>query len=90
MWYSRAELNESFIDPFLGAFGGMGGGFGMGGGAGMAQIGIQGSYFLMPAFDVLLRMQDRNIKNRMIGGDLTYRITAGAGGIHGTKISPFI
>ena len=24
MWYSRAELNESFIDPFLGAFGGYG------------------------------------------------------------------
>ena len=85
MWYSRAELNESFIDPFLGAFGGMGGGFGMGGGGGMAQMGIQGSYFMMPAFDVLLRMQDRNIKNRMIGGDLTYRITAGAGGVHGTK-----
>lgn len=85
LWYSRAELNESFIDPFLGAFGGMGGSFGVGGGAGMAQIGIQGSYFLMPAFDVLLRMQDRNLKNRMIGGDLTYRITAGAGGVHGVK-----
>ena len=72
MWYSRAELNESFIDPFLGAFGG--GGMGMGGG--MAQMGMQGSYFMMPAFDVLLRMQDRNLKNRMIGGDMTYRITA--------------
>jgi len=82
LWFSRAELNESFIDPFLGAFGGMGGGMGMGGGG---QIGIQGSYFMMPAFDVLLRMQDRNLKNRMIGGDLTYRITAGAGGIHGVK-----
>jgi len=82
LWFSRAELNESFIDPFLGAFGGMGGGMGMGGGA---QVGIQGSYFLMPAFDVLLRMQDRNLKNRMIGGDLTYRITAGAGGVHGVK-----
>ena len=81
MWYSRAELNESFIDPFLGGFGGMGGGMGMGG----AQMGIQGSYFLMPAFDILLRMQDRNLKNRMIGGDLSYRITAGAGGKHGPK-----
>ena len=68
MWYSRAELNESFIDPFLGAFGGMGGGMGMGGGGGMAQMGIQGSYFMMPAFDILLRMQDRNLKNRIIGG----------------------
>ena len=81
MWYSRAELNESFIDPFLGPFGGMGGNLGMGG----AQMGIQGSYFLMPAFDILLRMQDRNLKNRMIGGDMTYRITAGAGGVHGEK-----
>ena len=81
MWYARAELNESFIDPFLGPFGGMGGNLGMGG----AQMGIQGSYFLMPAFDILLRMQDRNLKNRMIGGDMTYRITAGAGGVHGPK-----
>jgi len=31
---------------------------------------------MLPAFDLLLRMQDRNIKNRLIGGDLTYRITA--------------
>jgi hypothetical protein len=52
---------------------------------GGAQMGIQGSYFLMPAFDILLRMQDRNLKNRMIGGDMTYRVTAGAGGIHGPK-----
>jgi hypothetical protein len=81
LWYTRAELNESFIDPFLGPFGGMGGNMGMGG----AQMGIQGSYFLMPAFDILLRMQDRNLKNRMIGGDMTYRVTAGAGGIHGPK-----
>ena len=22
LWYTRAELNEAFIDPFLGAFGG--------------------------------------------------------------------
>tara|TARA_R110000824_G_scaffold174360_3_gene352470 strand:+ start:2664 stop:3800 length:1137 start_codon:yes stop_codon:yes gene_type:complete len=85
MWYSRAELNESFIDPFLGAFGGFGGGMGMGGPGGFAQMGIQGSYFLMPAFDILLRMQDRNLKNRLIGGEMTYRITAGAGGVHGPK-----
>ena len=39
----------------------------------------------MPAFDILLRMQDRNLKNRIIGGDMTYRITAGAGGVNGIK-----
>ena len=38
---------------------------------------------MLPAFDLLLRMQDRNIKNRMIGGDLTYKITAGP---NGTKL----
>ena len=83
LWYTRAELNESFIDPFLGAFGGFGGG-GMGFGGG-AQMGIQGSYFLMPAFDILLRMQDRNLKNRLIGGEMTYRLTAGAGGANGPR-----
>ena len=84
MWYTRAELNESFIDPFLGAFGGFGG-FGAGGPGGFAQMGMQGSYFMMPAFDILMRMGDRNLKNRLIGGELTYRITAGAGGVNGVK-----
>lgn len=84
LWYTRAELNESFIDPFLGAFGGFGG-FGAGGPGGFAQMGIQGSYYMMPAFDILLRMQDRNLKNRIIGGDMTYRVTAGAGGVNGPK-----
>jgi|TARA_R110000744_G_scaffold235710_1_gene353341 hypothetical protein len=83
MWYNRAELNESFIDPFLGGFGG--GGFGGGGAGGFAQMGVQGSYFMMPAFDILLRMQDRNLKNRLIGGDMTYRITAGPGGKGGPR-----
>lgn len=82
LWYNRAELTDSIVDPFLGGFGGLGG-VGFGGVGGFAQTGSAGSYFLLPAFDLLLRMQDRNIKNRMIGGDLTYRITAGP---DGTKI----
>ena len=48
MWYNRAELNESFIDPFLGGFGG--GGFGGGGTFGYAQMGVQGSYFYDACF----------------------------------------
>jgi len=75
-------LTDSIVDPFLGGFGGLGG-VAFGGVGGFAQVGAAGSYFLLPAFDLLLRMGDRNIKNRLIGGDLTYRITAGP---NGTKI----
>jgi hypothetical protein len=63
----------------MAGFGGLGG-MGFGGAGGFAQMGNSGSYFMMPAFDLLLRMQDRSIKNRLIGGDLTYRITAGPEG----------
>ena len=82
LWFTRAELTDSIIDPFLGGFGGLGG-VGFGGVGGLAQVGASGSYFLLPAYDLLLRMQDRNIKNRLIGGELTYRITAGP---EGTKL----
>ena len=82
LWFTRAELTDSIIDPFLGGFGGLGG-VGFGGVGGFAQVGASGSYFMLPAFDLLLRMQDRNIKNRLIGGELTYRITAGP---NGTKL----
>lgn len=82
LWFTRATLTDSIVDPFLGGFGGLGG-VAFGGIGGFAQVGSSGSYFMLPAFDLLLRMGDRNIKNRIIGGDLTYRITAGA---NGTKI----
>jgi hypothetical protein len=82
LWFTRAELTDSIVDPFLGGFGGIGG-VGFGGIGGFAQIGSAGSYFMMPAFDLLLRMGDRSLKNRLIGGDLTYRITAGP---NGTKL----
>jgi len=79
LWFKRASLTDSIVDPFMGGFGGLGGG-GFGGVGGYGQVGSSGNYFMMPAFDLLLRMQDRNIKNRLIGGDLTYRITAGPEG----------
>jgi hypothetical protein len=81
-WFTRATLSDSIVDPFIGGFGGLGG-TGFGGIGGFAQVGSAGSYFMLPAFDLLLRMQDRNIKNRLIGGDLTYKITAGP---NGTKL----
>jgi len=65
----------------LGGFAGAGIGTGLGGGGGLAQIGnMAGSYYLTPAFDTLLRMQEVNIQRRIYAGDLTYYITALPGG----------
>jgi len=75
LWFSRSELDAAYFDPFMGGFGGMGG-VGLGGGAGFSQMGTSGNYFVTPAFDILLRMQDINIKRRIITGELTYRVTA--------------
>jgi len=73
LWFTPSSLNNLIFDPW--SFGGLGGA-GLGGGAGFAQMGMSGSYFMMPAFDMLLRMQEINIQRRIIGGDLTYRVTA--------------
>jgi hypothetical protein len=75
LWFSRSELDAAFFDPFMGGFGGFGG-IGLGGAAGFSQMGTMGNYFVTPAFDILLRMQDINIKRRIISGELTYRMTA--------------
>jgi len=75
LWFQRAELNSTLFDPFMGGLYGFGG-TGLGGPAGFSQFGGGGGYFMMPSFDIMLRMADRNLKQRIIIGDLTYRITA--------------
>jgi hypothetical protein len=78
LWFSPPELNNMLFDPWT--FGGLAGG-GISGPAGYAQLGnMSGSYFMMPAFDMLLRMQEINIQRRIIAGELTYRVTALPGG----------
>ena len=75
LWYSPAELNNAMFDPW--SFGALGAGGGLGGGGGLAQMGnTGGSFLMMPAFDMLLRMQEINIQRRIITGDMTYKITA--------------
>lgn len=78
------EVNELlwFSDQAWTAFGMAGmGGFGFDGAglganqAGFAQMGNQGSYFMMSGFDYLIRMQEANVLNRILGGSMTYRIT---------------
>ena len=75
LWFTPATLNNTMFDPW--SFGALGVNGGLGGGGGLAQMGnMAGSYFMMPAFDMLLRMQEINIQRRIIVGDLTYRVTA--------------
>ena len=78
LWFTRSELDAAYFDPFMGGFGGFGG-IGLGGVTGYSQLGNQGNYFITPAFDILLRMQDISVKRRIIG-ELTYRVTALPGG----------
>ena len=73
LWFTPSELNNLLFDPW--SFGALGGA-GLGGPGGYSQLGYSGSYFMMPAFDMLLRMQEINIQRRIIAGDLTYRVTA--------------
>lgn len=67
------------------------GGFDSGYGGGFAQMGVGfngngssggrgGGYYIAPAFDVLLTAQDFNLKNRMLRGELAYKVTAGPNG----------
>lgn len=52
------------------------GGLGLGANqVGYAQFGNTGSYFMLSGFDYLIRYQEANILNRILGGSLTYRIT---------------
>jgi hypothetical protein len=66
------------------------GGYGFGAGLGMgAQTGYGdgggggygvGGYYLAPAYDILLRASDFNLKQRIIRSELIYKITAGPDG----------
>lgn len=70
--------NYGGIDVGLG-FGGvaqLGGGYGV-------SNGPMGGYFIAPAYDTMLLASDLQMKQRMLRGDLTYKVT---GGPNGTKI----
>ena len=85
LWFTPSTLNTAMFG--VGGFAGVGEGTGLGGGGGLAQIGnMAGSYYLTPAFDTLLRMQEVNIQRRMFAGELTYYITALPGGKKGLHL----
>lgn len=76
LWFTPPSLDQSIVDPFLGMWGMEFGG------TGTAQVGM-GAYYVAPTFDILLRMQDRNLKNRILRSEFIYKIT---GGPNGTKM----
>ena len=85
LWFTPSTLNTTMFG--VGGFAGIGAGTGLGGGGGLAQIGnMAGSYYLTPAFDTLLRMQEVNIQRRIFAGELTYYITALPGGKKGLHL----
>lgn len=65
MWYNPATLDQSVIDPFLGVWNNQFGG----------EYAGMGSYYILPAFDILLRASDRNLKNRLINSEMIYKVT---------------
>jgi hypothetical protein len=65
LWFTPATIDQSVIDPFIGVWSNTFGG---------EYIGL-GSYYILPAFDILMRATDRNLKNRMVKSELIYKIT---------------
>lgn len=70
MYVTPPTMNQSVIDPFLGVWN-----FHFG----AEYIGL-GALYVMPAFDILLRAADRNLKNRIIRSEYVYKVTAGPNG----------
>lgn len=70
LWFTPSTIDQSFMDPMLGMWSN---------GFGGASMGL-GSYHILPAFDILLRASDRNLKNRILGSELIYKVTNGPNG----------
>jgi hypothetical protein len=84
LWITPPTIDFALYANYGGGdFGGFGGGFGqVPGGGGSGGFG-GGGFYLAPAADILTRDADYDLKQRIISGDLVYKITAGP---DGTKI----
>lgn len=79
LWVTPPTIQHALYANYGGADYGFGGGFGQipaGGGGGFGH----GGFYLAPAFDILQRDADYDLKQRIISGDLVYKITAGPDG----------
>ena len=83
LWITPPTIDNALFSTY--GFGdyGYGGGYGQipfgGGGGGMGY----GGFYLSPAYDILTRDADYDLKQRILSGDLIYKITAGP---NGTKL----
>jgi len=83
LWITPPTIDNALYSTY--GFGdyGYGGGYGQvpfgGGGGGYGY----GGFYLSPAYDILLRDADYDLKQRIISSDLVYKITAGP---NGTKL----
>jgi hypothetical protein len=84
LWMTAPSIDHALYSYY--GFGGYGFGAGLGMGAqtgygdgGGGGYGV-GGYYLAPAYDILLRASDFNLKQRIIRSELIYKITAGPDG----------
>lgn len=83
LWMTPPTTDMALLANMGGFDMGFGGGFaqmGGAGGGGFGGGGGNGGHYIAPAFDVLLSASDFNLKNRMLRGDMVYKITAGPDG----------
>jgi hypothetical protein len=86
LWITPSVTDMALFSSMGGIDVGFGGGFGqIGAGAAGGGMGAGGTggYYIAPAFDVLLKAQDFNLKNRLLRSELVYKLTAGP---NGTKL----
>lgn len=79
LWITPSTTTAALFANYGGFDFGYGGGFAQVG-SGVAGSGMNGGYYIAPAFDILLMAQDLNLKNRLLRSELTYKITAGPDG----------
>jgi hypothetical protein len=75
LWVTPSSIDSAIHSNYGGLDIGFGGGFGP------VSTGYNsGGYYLAPAFDILLTASDLGLKNKILRGDLAYKITAGPDG----------
>lgn len=79
LWFTPPPLYRGFQEGYYGSFQAISPAIGNNVSGAFNPTG----HYIMPAFDYALRLTDVNIKNRMIFGEMIYKITGGA---NGTKV----